>query len=76
MEVEIIPHREAIARGILYAFKRDKVEKLLDNLLLSNGLAWSPDGKTLYFIDSYQYRIDCFDYDGESLFLSKMNIHI
>ena len=39
------------------------MEQLLDGVTISNGLAWSPDGGTLYYIDTPLRRIDAFDYD-------------
>jgi sugar lactone lactonase YvrE len=36
---------------------------LLDDVALSNGLDWSPDGATFYFTDTPTRGIDAFDYD-------------
>jgi len=36
---------------------------VLENVTLSNGLAWSEDGRTLYFVDTPTGRVDAFDYD-------------
>lgn len=42
------------------------LNKVLDGIGISNGLAWSADGKTMFFIDSITLSIDSFDYhDGE-----------
>ncbi|GAB4515079.1 MAG: hypothetical protein Tsb0013_19570 [Phycisphaerales bacterium] len=41
-------------------------ERVLDNLRISNGLAWSPDARTLYFTDTGNRRIDAYDYDPDS----------
>jgi sugar lactone lactonase YvrE len=39
------------------------VTTLLDDVALSNGLDWSPDGATFYFTDTPTRGIDAFDYD-------------
>ena len=40
--------------------------RVVDGIGISNGLAWSADGKTMFFIDTITLSIDSFDYcDGE-----------
>eukprot|EP01100_Stratorugosa_tubuloviscum_P014240 TRINITY_DN7490_c0_g1_i1.p1 TRINITY_DN7490_c0_g1~~TRINITY_DN7490_c0_g1_i1.p1 ORF type:complete len:311 (-),score=142.78 TRINITY_DN7490_c0_g1_i1:100-981(-) len=38
--------------------------KALDNISISNGLAWSLDHKTMYYIDSPTLKVSAFDYDS------------
>jgi sugar lactone lactonase YvrE len=38
------------------------VSKVLGGATTPNGLDWSPDGKTMYFIDSRAYGLDAFDF--------------
>jgi sugar lactone lactonase YvrE len=48
----------------LYRIDADgHVTRMLDGLTIANGLDWSPDGLTLYCIDSFTRRIDAFDFD-------------
>ena len=50
----------------LYRLDRDgRVETMLDGLTISNGLGWSPDGRTMYHADSGHRVVRAFDFDGE-----------
>jgi sugar lactone lactonase YvrE len=49
--------------GGLYRFDRSGVAKLMDGVMTANGLAFSPDGRTLYFSDTPRFVIYRFDYD-------------
>lgn len=53
--------------GALYTLETDgTIVKHLDDVTVSNGIAWSPDNRTMYYIDSPTRRIDAFDFDLES----------
>ncbi|MFM0234639.1 SMP-30/gluconolactonase/LRE family protein [Paraburkholderia sediminicola] len=56
--------------GALYRFDERGVlsEPVVDALITQNGLAWSPDGTTMYLSDSHPLRrqIWAFDYDIEA----------
>ena len=57
-------HREQEASGSLYSFSPgQRPRRLLKELRISNGLAWAPDGKTMYFIDTPTRDVTAFDYD-------------
>ncbi len=57
---------EKAASGALYSFDGAKVTRLLDGVRISNGLAWSPDYKTFYYIDTPTRAVRAFDYDLSS----------
>jgi len=40
-----------------------RLERVLDGVTTSNGLAWTADGKVLYYIDTPTRRVEAFDYD-------------
>ena len=52
--------------GALYRLERDgRVEQMLDGLTISNGMGWSPDGRTMYLVDSGPRVIHAFAFDGD-----------
>lgn len=52
--------------GSLYSFDGKQVTRLLDGICISNGLAWSPDYKTFYYIDTPTREVKAYDYDLET----------
>ena len=54
-------------RGSLYRLDADgRVTRMLEGVSISNGLGWSPDGLTMYYVDTPTYRVDRFDFDPAS----------
>ncbi|MBZ6077211.1 SMP-30/gluconolactonase/LRE family protein [Microvirga puerhi] len=52
------------ATGALYAISGDRTwRKVASGFTVANGLDWSPDGRTLYFVDSAPGRIYAYDFD-------------
>jgi sugar lactone lactonase YvrE len=50
--------------GAFYKVEKNlKVEKMLSDLTISNGLAWTADNKTLYHIDSPTQQVDAYHFD-------------
>lgn len=51
-------------QGALYCLHPNlQVEKKLDNIGISNGIAWSLDNKFMYYIDTLTKKVCRFDYD-------------
>jgi sugar lactone lactonase YvrE len=53
--------------GMLYRLDADwSVHTVLTGVTCSNGLDWSDDGTTMYYVDSFAYSVDAFDYDDDT----------
>lgn len=51
-------------RAALYRLDPDRsVHRVLEDVTISNGIAWSDDGSTVFYIDSPTRRIDAFEFD-------------
>lgn len=68
---------EAPGRGALYRIDPDgSTRRMRDQVTVSNGLAWSPDHRTLYYIDSPTRTVQAFDYDDATGDLHRPRIAI
>jgi sugar lactone lactonase YvrE len=57
---------EKIPSGALHSFNGAQVTRLLEGVCISNGLAWSPDYKMFYHVDTPTREVKAFDYDLET----------
>lgn len=59
--------REERPLGTLYRVDADhSIHRMDDQITISNGLAWSPDESTMYYIDSPTKQIVAYDYDADT----------
>jgi len=63
------PREPALAS--LYCFGDRRLQKRADGITVSNGLAFSPDGRTMYWSDTRQHTVFAFDFDGAEGALSR-----
>jgi len=50
-------------------------EKILDSVSISNGIAWTKDDKTMFYIDTPTRKVMAFDFNGETGTISNPRIH-
>jgi sugar lactone lactonase YvrE len=61
--------------GALYRIDADfSITEIFGNLTISNGLAWSPDGRTMYHADTPTLTISAFDFDAVSAMPSNRRV--
>jgi len=66
------PREPAIAA--LYRWAGGSLERMVGAISVSNGLAWSPDGRTMYWSDTHSHCIFAFDFDPAAGSLSRQRV--
>jgi sugar lactone lactonase YvrE len=56
-------HERKQPLAALYCLERGRLERRESGVTTSNGLAWSPDGRTMYWADTPAHTIYAFDFD-------------
>ncbi len=75
--VGTMDYKFAKGAGELYRVDVDHtVHRMLGNLTISNGIVWTGDAKTMYFIDTPTGQIWGFDYDVESGGISNKRVAV
>jgi len=58
--------RDAQSAGLVRLDPDFRLTAVLGGMTISNGLAWSPDGRTMYHTDTPTRAIDAYDFDAAS----------
>ena len=61
-------------RAALYRYQRGRLDRMAEGITTSNGLAFSPDGRTLYWADTKAHLVQAFDVDGQDGSLSRRRV--
>jgi sugar lactone lactonase YvrE len=61
-------------RGATTAGARVAVERKAGNATVANGLAWSPDARTLYWADTKSHVVRAWDWDARTSAMSKVRV--
>ncbi len=59
------------ALGVLYMRDAQGLHPMAGGVTTANGLAWSPDGRTLYWADTAAHRVRAYDFDAATGTLSR-----
>ncbi len=61
--------------GSLYRYDPDQtVTRVQADVICSNGTAWSPDARTMYYTESFRYAIFAYDFDPKTGSLTNRRI--
>jgi sugar lactone lactonase YvrE len=61
-------------RAALYRFGGGKLDRMASDITVSNGLAWSPDARTMYWADTKAHRVDALDFEISDGSLSRRRV--
>jgi sugar lactone lactonase YvrE len=51
-------------KAALYRYAGGTLQRMAGDITTSNGLAWSPDGRTMYWADTKEHLVQALDFDG------------
>ncbi|KAI1287489.1 Regucalcin [Halotydeus destructor] len=71
---EVTPGVFPPEKGNLYSYSGQQLKHQVGSVTLSNGLDWSPDGKTMYFADSIKRQVYTFNFNGDDGSLSNQQV--
>jgi len=58
--------RDANSAALVRIDRDGRMTEVLGDIMISNGLAWSPDGRTMYHADTPTHTVRAFDYDAKT----------
>lgn len=58
----------------LYRYARGRIERMAEGITVSNGLGFSPDGRTMYWSDTKAHAVQAFDVDAHDGSLSRRRL--
>lgn len=67
-------HDKREPKASLYCLDRGQLRRVVGDITNSNGLAFSPDGRTLYWADTKGHVVFAFDVDGSDGSLSRRRV--
>jgi sugar lactone lactonase YvrE len=56
-------HDRREPKAALYRYAAGRLERMAGDITVSNGLAWSPDARTLYWADTKAHAVYAFDFE-------------
>ena len=63
-----------LPEAALYRLAGGALVRVAEGITVSNGLAFSPDGRTLYWADTKAHLVQAFDFDGDDGSLSRRRV--
>jgi len=70
------PSNRDAREGALFRLDGDHLTRVLEDISVANGLAFSPDGRRMYFADSPMRRVDIFDMDPATGAISNRQVFL
>jgi len=70
-------HNWMAPTGSLYSFEGPgRVKRCQSEVICSNGTAWSPDNRTMYYTESFRYAVYAYDFDLSSGEISNRRVFL